>query len=110
MKKQPEAPERFETWAAVEIFGHQTYIGKVTEQTIGGCSFVRVDVPELAKTEHYRARPAFTKLFGQGAIYSITPMDESAARRAAEGMRSEPITVYIPPVPERKQIDDGEPW
>lgn len=110
MKKQPETPERFETWAVVEIFGHQTYVGKVTEQTIGGCSFVRVDVPELTKSEHYPCRPAFTKIFGQGAIYSITPMEEATARGLADGLRAVPITVYIPPIAEPKQLDDGEPW
>ena len=45
MDQQPE--KAFEQWAIVEIFGHQRIAGKVTEQTIGGCSFVRVDVPAL---------------------------------------------------------------
>ena len=33
----------FDSWAIVEIFGHQTFAGRVTEQAIGGASFVRVD-------------------------------------------------------------------
>lgn len=38
--------EKFEQWAIVDLFGHTRIAGKVSEQVIGGCSFVRVDVPE----------------------------------------------------------------
>lgn len=61
VKAKPEAPEI--QWAIVEIFGHSRYAGIISEHAIGGCSFVRVDVPETGE------EPAFTKLFGQGAIY-----------------------------------------
>lgn len=37
--------EKFEHWCVVEIFGHTRIAGFVTEQTIGGQSFVRVGVP-----------------------------------------------------------------
>lgn len=46
-------------WAIVEIFGHSRYAGTIDEHQIGGCSFVRVDVPEID------GQPAFSKLFGQ---------------------------------------------
>lgn len=98
--------QAFEAWAIVEVFGHQRFAGRVTEQSIGGCSFVRVDVPDLPElnepaTQYTRAKripaqPAFTKLFSQGAIYSITPVDERVARAAAAGMRAEPVNVYMP--------------
>ena len=116
----------FDCWCIVEIFGHQKYAGRVTEQTIGGCSFVRLDVPELPERKSVRwgreetqlAVPAFTKLFGQGAIYSITPVDESVARAACDSMRVEPVTVYIP-LPKAieaaaedkdEEDDDGVPY
>ena len=60
----------------------------MTEQTIGGCSFVRVDVPAVGKEQ------AFTKLFGQGAIYAITFTDEQASTLAAEAMQSRPIDTW----------------
>lgn len=72
----------------MELFGHQRIAGRVTEQTIGGCSFVRVDVPAVGKEQ------AFTKLFGQGAIYAITFTDEQAATLVADALRARPITPW----------------
>lgn len=78
----------FKQWAIIELFGHQRIAGLVTEQSVGGCSFVRVDVPETKKA------PAFTKLYGNGAIYGISFVTEDVARAAAQSIRSEPVSVY----------------
>lgn len=75
----------FDQWCIVELFGHQRIAGRVSEQTIGGCSFVRVDVPGG------KDRPAFTRLLGQGAIYSIIIADEVTARAAAAYYTPEPM-------------------
>jgi len=84
--KPEPAPEQ---WAIVEIFGHQRYAGIVSEHQLGGCNFVRVDVPQID------GEPAFTKLFGQAAIYSITPVAEQIARICAKNFQSRPLTVYV---------------
>lgn len=76
---------KFESWALVELFGHTRMIGKVTEQTIGGIPFVRVDVPADGD------RSAYTRFLGNGAIYSITPLEETAARALLVNVREEPI-------------------
>lgn len=91
--------QRFDSWAIVEIMGHSKLAGPVTEQAIGGNSFVRVDVPER------KGYPAFTKLFGSSAIFSITPVSEDLARKAAKYCDSEPVSVYIPP--DQKQLKPG---
>ena len=78
----------FETFAIVELFGHSIIAGKVSEQVIGGASFVRVDVPAVDSTE------AYTKFYGSGAIYCITPTDENTAMRAAQGLRQKPVDVW----------------
>ncbi len=85
-----EDAEKFDQWAIVEVFGHQRFAGRVTEQAIGGASFVRVDVPGI------NGSPAFTKLFGAGAIYSITPVTKHLALKAVKACESEPLAVYIP--------------
>ena len=88
--------EKFDSWAIVELFGHQRIAGRVTEATIGGCALLRVDVPDQPATEGDRwssgqsAIPAYTRYFGNGAIYSMTPCTEEVAVRAAAGMRAAP--------------------
>lgn len=87
-------------WAIVEIFGHQRIAGFLSEQTIGGQSFVRVDVPELParpkRTYDEGEGPvsAHSKLYGGGAIYAISPVDETVARAAAMSIRHKPVDSY----------------
>lgn len=93
--------EKFEQWALVELFGHQRIAGRVSEQTVGGCAFVRVDVPACeaqdGETKFHAPEAAtqpITKLFGQGAIYAITFVDEPTARMFARQLRVQPISTY----------------
>lgn len=81
----------FDEWAVVEVMGHVTYAGRVTEQSIGGGSFIRVDVPSV------NDRPQFTKILGHGSIYCITPCTESVAREAAARQYRTPMaTIGLP--------------
>jgi len=66
--------EPFSEWCVVEIMGHQRYWGRVTEQTLGGASFIRVDVPNSD------GGIAYSKIFGASSIYCITPCTEAIAR------------------------------
>ncbi|SIT43743.1 conserved hypothetical protein [Paraburkholderia piptadeniae] len=86
--------EKFDQWAIIELFGHSRIAGRVTEQTVGGCAFVRVDVPAFEATGHSPATQAFTKLFGQGAIYSMSFVDEGAANMVGRQLRIQPIDTY----------------
>lgn len=72
----------------VELFGHQVIAGRVSEQTIGGQSFVRVDVPEVGPSK------AFTKFYGSGAIYAMTPVDEPTMMAAVKFYQVQPIEVF----------------
>ncbi len=96
------AEKRFEEWCVVEVFGHQRYAGRVTEQAIGGCAFVRVDVPAVA------GRLAFTKLLGQGSIFAITPCSEEVALQAAARITDRPVTVYSPSVQRELLSEDDD--
>jgi hypothetical protein len=79
---------RFDEWCILEIMGHQCYAGRVTEQTIGGSSFVRIDVPEVDGI------PAFSKLFGAGSVYCITPVSVDVAMLRARSLRRSPMSVW----------------
>jgi hypothetical protein len=79
---------KFETWAIVEIMGHQKYAGFCTEQPIAGSAFLRIDVPAVA------GEPAFTKLFGGSAVFSLTPVTEDVARGVAAAVQKAPVNTW----------------
>lgn len=91
----------YEGWAIVELFGHQQIAGRISEQAIGGASFVRVDVPDLLG-----AQP-FTKFYGGAAIYAITPTDEQTATIAAGMIKSRPVQAWIVPEPRQPRALPG---
>ena len=95
--------KKFESWALVEVMGHCRYAGYVTEQAIGGCNFVRVDVPA------FEGHPAFTKLLGQSSIFAITPVTEQVAKGMAQHFRSRPVSVYDLPESFRQRELPYEP-
>jgi hypothetical protein len=82
------ATESFDSWALVELMGHQRIAGRVTEAEIGGCKFVRVDVPEMSGVQ------ALTKYLGPASIYAITPMTEETARALASRIEAAPVTLW----------------
>lgn len=82
--------EKFSQYCIVELFGRQVIAGLVTEQVIGGSTFVRVDVPSVD------GLPAFSRFYGNGAIYCMTPVSREAAIEAIRYSRPDPINVYIP--------------
>ena len=83
-----DTPEKFESWAIVELFGHSQIAGKCSEQNIAGTNMLRVDVPETDKN------PPFTRLLGHGAVYAINPVTEEVAKAWAKSLQVQPITVW----------------
>jgi len=99
--------QSFDSFCIVELMGRQVIAGRVTEQTIGGCALLRVDIPEVDGT------PAFTKFYGASSIYCLTPCDEATARAAVAGLRPKPVNVYqlnLPPGIAADQPLKGEDW
>lgn len=78
----------FEEWAIVEVMGHVTLAGRVSEQSIAGAAYIRVDVPKTKRVS------AFTKFYGAASIYCITPVDEQIAKSSAEQIVAVPISGY----------------
>jgi hypothetical protein len=107
----------FEGWAIVEVFGHQRYAGYVTTAAFGQAVLFRVDVPPLEErdrvTKHYEwiedrqlppgatvkeaAVQGYTKYFGPGAIYAMTPCTEQVAVKAVESMQARRVTAVALP-------------
>lgn len=85
-------------WALVELFGHQQIAGYVSSQTVGGQAFVRVDVPETTR------QAPWSKLYGAGAIYAITPMAEDLVKRKADLLQVAPLTAWDLPQEWRDKI------
>ncbi len=86
----------FDEWALVELFGHQKIVGKVSEASLAGGAFLRVDVPAVGNAA------AFTRFYGPGAIYSINPITEEIARGLVVSYRHEPVSRFeLPQIAEK---------
>ncbi len=118
MTNEQAEQSKFEGWAILEIFGHQRYAGFVSTQVFGTAVMFRVDVPALEERERVTKRPGYmgaqyvpagatvkegavqgyTKLFGVGAIYAMTPCTQEAALKAVESMQERLLMlVTLPP-------------
>lgn len=114
METKVSEEKGLETWAVVEIMGHQTLAGLVSEQVIAGQPFVRVDVP-ACEEDGAEVVPAYTKFLGGSSIYALTPVAEEVARAAVHALRKKPISIYMPelaaprpPATTRALIGSGE--
>lgn len=76
--QKPE-DESIKGWSLVELFGHNRIVGWLSTQTFPSGVLFRVDVPDLIKDGKVE-RKGFTRYFGLGSIYSISPIDEQAVR------------------------------
>lgn len=96
--------DKFEAWGLLELFGHQRLAGRISDQTIGGMHFIRIDVPEI-DAQH----PAYTRFFTQGAIYGMTPTSEAIARGLAKQLRAVPVSRYdLPALEAPSRSSSGE--
>lgn len=84
----------FDEWAILELMGHRKLAGKVSEYSIGGASFIRIDIPGSA-----------TQFYSPSAVYCITPTTEELVKEVAEIHKPEPITKWELP---EKIIETGE--
>lgn len=101
-----QATEQIENgnWSIVELFGRKTVAGYASKSEMLGVVMVRIDVPETS------AFPAYTVMYGSGAIYGVTFVSEAVARKTAEAIRSNPVAVYVPEIITREQLDAAKAY
>lgn len=86
METETTSPEvSLDTWAVIELFGHTRVAGKITNVSIAGCGFIRVEVPA------YQGLPAYTRDIAPKAVYAINPCDEAAAVSALSYCSASPV-------------------
>lgn len=88
------ADATFEGWAILELMGHRRLGGHVSEATIAGSSFIRIDVPAPDGQ-----KPA-TQFYSPSAVYAITPTTEQMARQVAAMAQPRPVERWeLPQLP-----------
>src|SRR5688500_6486700 len=74
-------------WAILELMGHRRLGGRVSEATIAGGAFIRIDVPHPNEAGVFTA----TQFYSPAAVYAITPTTEEIACAIARGA-PEPVS------------------
>lgn len=86
MENETTSPEvSLDTWAIVELFGHTRIAGKISNVSIAGCGFIRVQVPA------HKNVPAYTRDIAPKAIYALNPCDEAAVMSALGHCSESPV-------------------
>lgn len=91
---QPESAP-LQSWAMVELFGHQRIVGRVTVDPAEFPGMIRVDVPDLL-ADGKVARPGHTRYIGRGSIYAVNPCDEATVRAMlphVDGLPARPMQI-----------------
>lgn len=103
----PQEPP-FAQWCVLELMGHRRLGGHLTEQTIAGASFLRIDIPGEDDT-------SVTQLYSTAAVYAITPTTEAIARAVAAANQPQPVHQWELPArdplyPGDASAADVDPW
>lgn len=93
------AAEDAPRWARVEIMGHRTHWGRVTEIEQFGTKMLRIDVPDSDAPD----APMVSHEYAGSALFGITWTDEATARR--QNKKWSPAQRYLPPPPADEEDD-----
>jgi hypothetical protein len=94
-----------EGWAILELMGHRRIAGIVSEATVAGGAFIRIDTPASEDTA------GATQFYSPAAIYAITPTTEEIARAVALNCAVQPVQRWeLKALPEvaRDEAEDRE--
>lgn len=77
----------------LELFGHVRIAGFVTEESIAGEAFLRVEVPAVG------GKPGFTRYYHPKSVYSMSPTDEATVLAVAAREDHAPVRAWEMPQP-----------
>jgi hypothetical protein len=83
----------FKQWAILELMGHRRLAGEITDATIGGGAFLRIDIPGRD------GKATSTQFYSPASVYCITPTTEEIARGVAVQSQPEPVHAWELPKP-----------
>jgi hypothetical protein len=96
----------FEGWCILELMGHRKLGGFLLEQSIGGASFLRIDVCDT------NGKPTASQLYNPSAVYCITPTTQEIAISYGANNIPQPVTRWELPalkaVETRNNYDDDD--
>jgi hypothetical protein len=96
--------QTFQQHCIVELLGHRTLAGLVSETTIAGVGFLRIDIPRADGS-------SVTKFVAPKSIYEMHPCSEDVATETAHRLTNvEPVKPvdWSRQLPERRDFDDEE--
>lgn len=100
------AESKFEGWAILELMGHRRLGGFVSEATLAGGAFLRIDVPAEAEG----TKPA-TQFYSPSSVYCLTPTTEETARAVAKLAQPAPVQRWeLRQLPERTSATADNAW
>lgn len=91
MESETKVPAGYKSWSILQLLGHKTLAGFVTEENLFGVTMGRIDVPPVGDI------PGWTQYFGGASIYNLTPVGEDEARLAILKLKARPIEAYVVP-------------
>lgn len=103
-----EVQNGFKQWGILELMGHRRMAGLVSEEQIGGATFLRIDVPKK-EGPLFGEGSELTQLYNPTAVYCFTPTTEEIARGLAAQMDTTPPAVWGL-LPGREQREEEGEW
>jgi hypothetical protein len=97
-------------WAILELMGHRKLGGFVSEETLAGAAFVRIDVPGPERPDDgdpFGEKTLATQFYSPAAVYCVTPTTEEVARALAAALQPAPVARYeLAPVAASSRASD----
>jgi hypothetical protein len=96
-----QASDKFASWAILELMGHRRLGGFVSETTLAGGAFLRIDVPGDVEGEVHS-----TQFYSPGSVYCLTPCAEAVAKIVARTSRPEPVHQWELPRARERDLEE----